>query len=164
MTADLATAKADVKIVKADVKAAHPTKAQKAVLNAFVKDESKILASFSAKNKKIITTGKSAGAGLESALKSLEKHPSLGAKAKVAKALLKLENVFSAQALNAIQTYTTTAFGTLDADLNAVAAAVPSAQADITTVESHLASDLTTIPAQMTAIQTDILKLATDLA
>jgi hypothetical protein len=165
LIAALAVAKADVKTIKADVVAARPTKAQRAVLQTLQKDESAATAKYKKTISAILSAGTRDGAKLETALKSLLKHPSsLAVQTKVAVNLAALQSAFSSAVVTPVETDASNTVTAVDTDLDAVAAAVPSTTTDVGTTEGHFATDLITLSTEATAIQSGIATLAADLA
>ena len=154
-----------MKVLKADVDAAHPTKTQKATFNTLLKDEAAGVIKYQARVTAILTTGKRDADHLFALLKSLKAHPtSVVIQAKVHASLVVLQGVFSTTVLTNVQTSASGTVTTLDADADAVALAIPSTQTDVTSLKAHLAADLTTLATEGAAIQTAIAKIATDLA
>lgn len=170
LPAALATSKADLKALKVDVATAvkQLTKTQKVadkkVLNTLVKAESKDLAKYKSKAAAIFSSVDRSGKTLVAELKSLVKHP--GNKAiekKIVASLGKLENAFSSPTVATLELLVSTAIGDIDTNLNALATAIPSTQADVTTAESHFATEQTELDTGLTTTATDITKLVGDV-
>jgi hypothetical protein len=161
----LATATADMKALKATVKAASPTATQKADFTALVKDEAGIATKYKLRVTNILASGTRDGVHLFTVLESLRAHPnSVVIQAKVAASLAALQGVFSDTVLGNVETQAGASVTTLDTDANVLAGAVPSTQGNVNTFEMDLANDLTTLSTQGSAIQGAIATLAGALA
>ena len=164
MRAAAGIAGADVKAIKADVAAAHPTRAQKKALSVLETAEASAVKKYKAKIDTILAVGKADAVHLASLVVSFEAHPTRSSlAAKVSKGLTALENVFSSTVVTTVETDAGLAVDAVDADLNALASAVPTAGADVATAETHFASDLVTLSSDATAIQGDIAVIAADI-
>ena len=165
LTSGFSAVIADAKAVKGDVAAAHPTTAQKQLLITLAKDEKAAVAKFKKSILGLLASGARDGTHLVPLLKNLQAHPSdAGAQSKVQAGVTTLQGVFSPQVVTAIETSAAATVAGVNTDLDAIAASVPSAQANVTAAKTHLATDLETLATEATGIQTAIATLAADLA
>ncbi len=155
----------DVKGFKTDIKGLKLTATQKSALTALEKAEASDVLKATVTISKILATGTLRGAQLELALKSLVAHPAkVAIQLKVDNALTKLESVFSSTVISTVETQVDGYVSALDADLAAVATAIPSTQTTVNTTTSDLAADEITLSTDATTIANAITTLATDLA